>query len=67
MPPPSSLTDRPQAIRVYNDIVTSDPDLDFSEVVAQSGLGDPFDEQTIVDVVNAIVDFTGVGSHVSVK
>ena len=62
-----SLTDRPQAIRVYNDIVTSDPYLDFSEVVARSGLGDPFDEQTIVDVVNAIVDFTGVGSHVSVK
>ena len=61
-----SLTDRPKAIQVYNDIVASDPELSFSEVVQQAGLGDPFDEQTIVDVVNAIVDYTGVGRHVSV-
>ncbi len=61
-----SLTDRQKAIDVYNDIVNSDPDMSFSEVVAQSGLGDPFDEQTIVDVVNAIVDYTGAGHHVSV-
>ncbi len=60
-----SLTDRAKAIDVYNGIVTSDPELTFSEVVANSGLSDPFDEQTIVDVVNAIVDYTGVGTHVS--
>ena len=61
-----SLTDRQKAIGVYNDIVTSDPELSFSQVVADAGLGDPFDAQTIADVVNAIVDYTGVGSHVSV-
>ena len=61
-----SLTDRQKAIDVYNDIVTSDPALSFSQVVADAGLGDPFDEQTIADVVNAIVDYTGVGSRVSV-
>jgi oligoendopeptidase F len=61
-----SLKDRQKAIDVYNDIVTSDPELSFSRVVEDAGLGDPFDEQTIADVVNAIVDYTGVGSHVSV-
>ena len=61
-----SLTDRQKAIDVYNDIVASDPELSFSQVVAEAGLGDPFDEKTIADVVNAIVDYTGVGSHVSV-
>ena len=61
-----SLTDRQKAIDVYNDIVASDPELSFSQVVADAGLGDPFDEKTIADVVNAIVDYTGVGSHVSV-
>ncbi len=59
-----SLTDRQKAIEIYNGIVSSDPDMTFSEVVESSGLADPFDEQTIRDVVNAIVDFTGVGSHV---
>ena len=61
-----SLTDRQKAIAVYNEIVTSDPDLDFSQVVEDAGLGDPFKEQTIADVVNAIVDYTGVGDHVRV-
>jgi M3 family oligoendopeptidase len=62
-----SLTDRQKAIDVYNGIVASDPEKPFAEVVKQAGLGDPFDEQTIADVVNAIVDFTGVGSHVHVN
>ncbi len=60
-----SLTDRQKAIDIYNGIVASDPELSFSEVVEQAGLGNPFETQTIVNVVNAIVDFTGVGSHVS--
>ena len=61
-----SLTDRTAAIQVYNSIVSSDPALSFSEVLTQAGLDDVFKEQTIVDVVNAIVDLTGVGRHVSI-
>ncbi len=61
-----SLTERQRAIDIYNDIIVSDPDLTFSEVVSLVGLDDPFEEQTIVNVVNAIVDFTGVGSRVRI-
>ena len=56
-----SLTDRQKAIDVYNDIVASDPDMSFSEVLAMAGLADPFDEQTIAGVVDAILDYTGIG------
>jgi oligoendopeptidase F len=56
-----SLTDRQKAIDVYNDIVTSDPDMSFSEVLTMAGLADPFDEQTIAGVVDAILDYTGIG------
>lgn len=60
-----SQTDRAKAIEVYNRIVRSDPELDFDQVLAENGLASPFAEQTIVDLVNMIVDLTGVGSHVS--
>ncbi len=59
-----SLEDREEAIRVYNQVVRSDPSLTFSETLEEAGLGSPFDEETIVKVVNAIVDLTGVGKHV---
>jgi oligoendopeptidase F len=60
-----SLEDREEAIRVYNQVVRSDPALTFSETLEEAGLGSPFDEETIVGVVNAIVDLTGVGAHVT--
>lgn len=56
-----SISDREEAIRVYNEVVRSDPELSFSEVLGKVGLASPFDEQTIIDVVNAVVDLTGVG------
>ena len=61
-----SLEDREEAIRIYNDVVRSDPELSFSETLEEVGLGSPFDEETIVKVVNAVVDLTGVGKHVKV-
>ncbi len=60
-----SLEDREEAIRVYNQVVRSDPALTFSETLEEAGLGSPFDEETIIGVVNAIVDLTGVGTHVT--
>ncbi len=62
-----SQTDRQKAIDVYNSVVRADPELSFSEVLADNALASPFEEQTIVDVINAIVDITGVGSHVSLE
>ena len=59
-----SLEDREEAIRVYNKVARSDPELTFSETLEEIGLGSPFDEETIAKVVNAIVDLTGVGKHV---
>ena len=61
-----SLEDREEAIRIYNDVVRSDPEHTFSETLEEVGLGSPFDEETIVKVVNAVVDLTGVGKHVKV-
>jgi len=62
-----SQTDREEAIRVYNNVVTSDPNMTFTEVLEENGLHSPFEEQTVVDVINAIVDLTGVGQHISLK
>ena len=56
-----SMTDREEAIRIYNELVRSDPESSFSEVLSSVGLGSPFEEQTIIDVVNAVVSLTGVG------
>ncbi len=59
-------TDRDEALRVYNSIVRSDPFMGFKDVLAENGLKSPFEEQAIVDVVNAVVDATGIGSKVSI-
>ena len=61
-----SIDDREEAIRVYNAVVRGDYEASFSEALEAVGLASPFEEQTIVDVVNAVVDRTGVGRHVSV-
>ena len=61
-----SQTDREEALRVYNNIVRSDPDLTFAEVLEENGLQPVFSEETIAAVVNGVVDFTGVGDHVTV-
>ncbi len=62
-----SMRNREEAIRVYNAVVNSDPELSFSETLAEVGLDSPFEEQTIVNVVNAIVRITGAGKRVSVN
>lgn len=62
-----SMTDREEAIRIYNELVRSDPELTFSETLDELGLGSPFDDETIVKVVNAVVDLTGVGKHVTLR
>ena len=60
-------SDRSEALRVYNSIVRSDPFMGFKDVLAENGLKSPFEEQAIVDVVNAVVDATGIGNKVSIK
>ena len=59
-----SLEDRELAIQIYNSVAGSDPELTFEETLAANGLKSPFEEQTIIDIVNAIVDYTGVGYRV---
>lgn len=59
-----SADDRQEAIRIYNGVVSGDPELSFSEALAEAGLASPFEAGTIIDIVNAIVDGTGVGKHV---
>lgn len=59
-------TDRAEAIRVYNSIVRSDPFMGFKDTLAENGLKSPFEEQAIIDVVNAVVDVTGIGSKVGI-
>ena len=59
-----SLDNRARAIDVYNSIASADPKLTFEETLAENGLNSPFEEQTIIDIVNAIVDYSGVGYRV---
>ena len=59
-----SLENRERAIDVYNSIASADPELTFEETLAENGLKSPFEEQTIIDIVNAIVDYSGVGYRV---
>ena len=59
-----SADNRQEAIRIYNCVVSGDPEFSFSEALEEAGLASPFEEQTVVDVINAIVDGTGVGTHV---
>ena len=53
--------------QLMSDMMTqagSDPELNFEEILAANGLKSPFEEQTIIDIINAIVDYSGVGYHV---
>ena len=59
-----SADNREEAIRIYNGVVAGDPELSFSEALEEVGLASPFEAQTILDIVNAIVDGTGVGKRV---
>ena len=59
-----SLDDRAYAIQVYNRVASADPELSFGETLEEIGLKSPFEEQTIIDIVNAIVDYSGVGYRV---
>ena len=56
-----SLDNRARAIDIYNSIAAADPQLTFEETLAENGLKSPFEEQTIIDIVNAVVDYSGVG------
>ena len=60
-----SADNREEAIRIYNGVVRGDPALSFSEALEDVGLASPFEAKTIAEVVNAIVDGTGVGQNVS--
>ena len=59
-----SLENRERAIDVYNSIASADPELTFEETLKENGLNSPFEEQTIIDIVNAVVDYSGVGYRV---
>jgi oligoendopeptidase F len=62
-----SLENRERAIDLYNRIASVDPDMGFKETLEENGLADPFAEQTIVDIVNAIVNYSGVGYEVQIR
>jgi M3 family oligoendopeptidase len=62
-----STTDRDKAIEVYNDIVHSDPKSRFGQVLHDSGLSSPFEEQTVLNIINNIMEFTGVGENAGNK
>lgn len=59
-------SDREEAIRIYNRIVSGDTALGFGAALEQAGLDWPFDEQAVIRTVNSIVDLTGVGAYAEV-
>ncbi len=51
-----SLKDRANAIQIYNEVVAhSDADTPFLKVLAESGLKDPFTEETFVEIYDMLV------------
>lgn len=55
-----SNTDRVEAIAVYNRVVHSDPKSSFGEVLSDCGLQSPFLEETIIDIISSVSEYTGV-------
>jgi M3 family oligoendopeptidase len=59
-----SNTDREEAIDIYNKVVHSDAKSSFGEVLTDCGLKSPFLEDTIINIISSVSEYTGVTAQV---